>query len=406
MPRRPRVAVLGAGIMGASTALFLARRGSRVSLFDEAHAPCAGASRWNEGKIHLGFLYAGDSSLRTAERVIPGGLAFKDLVEELTGCSIDRAVTASDDIYLIHRDSVVNPAAAAHCFSKIADMLKAFPGGDRYLTDVSDCAVRPLERRELEAIADTTVINAGFRVPERSVSTHFVADRYIDALNAEPGIENLLGIRITGVRAREAASKDGPWLVEAGPEMHGPYDYVVNALWEGRPAVDQTVGIQPAASCSHRFRLCLFVRTREVVDVPSTVIATGPFGDVKNYNGRDFYLSWYPAGVMAEGSNPVPPALPEMNNELRSRVEASTWANLTELIPPVRAIEKQADKVDVNGGWVFALGRGALSNPASTLHRRDRIGVHRLGSYISIDTGKYSIAPWLARGVADSIVEA
>ena len=48
------VAVLGAGIMGCSAALCLARRGARVTLLDAAPRPCVGASRWNEGKIHLG----------------------------------------------------------------------------------------------------------------------------------------------------------------------------------------------------------------------------------------------------------------------------------------------------------------------------------------------------------------
>ena len=44
-----------------------------------------------------------------------------------------------------------------------------------------------------------------------------------------------------------------------------------------------------------------------VVDVPSAIVAVGPFGDVKNYNGRDFYLSWYPLGLVAEGSEVAPP---------------------------------------------------------------------------------------------------
>ena len=49
-------AVLGAGIMGCATALWLARRGDRVTLIDAGDRPFAGASRWNEGKIHLGYL--------------------------------------------------------------------------------------------------------------------------------------------------------------------------------------------------------------------------------------------------------------------------------------------------------------------------------------------------------------
>jgi glycine/D-amino acid oxidase-like deaminating enzyme len=45
--------VLGAGIMGCSLAMFLARRGADVTLIDEADAPFARTSRWNEGKFTL-----------------------------------------------------------------------------------------------------------------------------------------------------------------------------------------------------------------------------------------------------------------------------------------------------------------------------------------------------------------
>jgi hypothetical protein len=391
--------------MGSSIALFLARNGAQVSIFDAAHAPFTGASRWNEGKIHLGFLYAGDRSLRTAERLLPGGLAFKDLVEELIGQSLDSVTTPSDDIYLVHRNSVVASTEMGHRFQAIGDMIRASPRACRYLTDVSDCRVRPVERAELESIVDTRSITAGFQVPERSVSTQRIADGFVDALDAEPRIESVMGVRVSGVRPRVHAEIEGSWLVEADSAIHGPYDHVINALWAGRPEVDSTIGLRPEAPWSHRFRLGLFVRTTESLDVPSAVIGTGPFGDVKNYNGRDFYLSWYPAGLVADGNALAPPELPDLNDALHSRVRDCTWKRLSEMIPPVGSIASAADKVVVNGGWVFAVGDGSLSNPLSTLHRRDRIGVHRCGSYISIDTGKYSIAPWLARRVTDSLLE-
>lgn len=56
MAPAPSVAVLGAGILGSSVALFLARRGALVTLFDAKNRPFEGASRWNEGKIHLGYI--------------------------------------------------------------------------------------------------------------------------------------------------------------------------------------------------------------------------------------------------------------------------------------------------------------------------------------------------------------
>lgn len=49
-----RVAVLGAGLTGASVALELAAAGVAVDLYDRAATTLAGASRSCEGKIHLG----------------------------------------------------------------------------------------------------------------------------------------------------------------------------------------------------------------------------------------------------------------------------------------------------------------------------------------------------------------
>jgi len=56
------------------------------------------------------------------------------------------------------------------------------------------------------------------------------------------------------------------------------------------------------------------------------------------------------------------------------------------------------------GGWVYALGTGTLSQRTSTLHRRDRLEIIRDGTYVSVDTGKYSTGPWLAKQLADEII--
>jgi len=52
---------------------------------------------------------------------------------------------------------------------------------------------------------------------------------------------------------------------------------------------------------------------------------------------------------------------------------------------------------------VYARGVGSIGDPTSTLHRRDRYGVERRGNYFSVDTGKYSTAPWLADSLAQKI---
>lgn len=400
--RSRRVAVLGAGIMGCSVALELARRGCQVVLVDAADEPFSGASRWNEGKLHLGYLYAGDPTLATARHVLPGGLAFMDMVRDLLGCDIEPAITAQDDVYLVHRDSVVDAVAMRARFEALSALVSSTPGADRYPGDASRGRTQVLSRAELDACADTRFVTAGFRVPERSASTRWIADRYLDALHSEPGIELAMSTKIEGVKAVQAAGRER-WLLDANAPVDGGFDAVVNALWAGRLAVDRSAGLQPEPGWSHRYRLALFVRTTRPVAADSVVVSTGPFGDIKNYNGRDFYLSWYPAGLMVEGHGVLPPDVPVAGQEERERIIAAIRSGLGALLPSTHAILDQADSVQLQGGWVFAQGRGSLADPAASLHRRDRFGIAGRGGYVSVDTGKYSVAPWLARQVAERV---
>ena len=138
--------------MGCSLALFLARHGARVTLIDEAAAPFARASRWNEGKIHLGYLYAGNLSLATARKILPGGLAFRTLVEDLVGSSISGAVTGHDDLFLVHRDLVVDAYAMGRYFDAVSELVRDHPQASSYLTNVSKAQAYKLDARELDGI--------------------------------------------------------------------------------------------------------------------------------------------------------------------------------------------------------------------------------------------------------------
>jgi glycine/D-amino acid oxidase-like deaminating enzyme len=375
--------------MGCSLALFLARRGARVTLIEHASEPIARASRWNEGKIHLGFLYAGDPTFATARKLIPGGLAFRPLVEELVGRSIEGALSQPNDLYLAHRDSVVDAAAMERYLAQVAKLVAAQAGGGDF-----SVAPKRLTPAELAEITPAPEIVAGFRVPERSVHTGLIADWFVEALRAEPMIDLLLSCRVSGV----AEDKSG-WRIVASPPAEATFDVIINALWEGRSAIDKTAGLGDSGTWSYRYRLSLFARAARECRLPSAVIATGPFGDMKNYNGRDLYLSWYPAGLMADLAAPEDGVQPHANEAI---IEA-TLTSLAHFFPDLRDALAGA-QIGVKGGWIVAPGGGSLADPASALHRRDRFGVSRRGCYFSVDTGKYSTAPWLARRIADEVL--
>jgi glycine/D-amino acid oxidase-like deaminating enzyme len=396
MLSRLRVAVLGAGITGSCTALQLARKGCSVTLIDKGEQAMTGASRWNEGKIHLGFLYAADPSGATAGALLQGGIAFRPLVEDLIGSALRDAVTPEPDVYLVHPDSVVDAADMESYFGLVQRLLAEYTASS-YLAPT--IRVERLDRRTLSAVANECV--AGFRVPERSIRTAWLADRLVEAIQAEKGIQLLTRTTVAGVVPSEG-SWHGPWTLKCQPEIKGKFDVVINALWENLLVIDLSAGWTPEREWSHRYRLALFAETVRPVDLPSMVLATGPFGDVKNYDGRHLYLSWYQAGLVASAEMTDPPDLPIIQSET---VIGATVAGLKRFLPCISDAWHSVSEIKVAGGWVFAFGKGSLADPTASIHRRDRFGIRRCGNYVSVNTGKYSMGPWLARQIANGIIE-
>lgn len=400
MPRK-RIAVLGAGILGSSLALLLARRGHDVTVYDKESEPVACASRWNEGKIHLGYLYGADDSLRTARHILPGSLSFGRVLSELLEADLRPHTTSRDDIYLVHRNSVVDAATLERTFGRIDDLLHEHPGARNYLVDVSAARSRKLSPAEWGEISTSDEVVAGYEVPERSINTQWVAGSLAAALRSQPRVTLRLETTIT--EAKPVAGVDGKWQVATNDGAREQFDVVVNALWEGRLAVDLTAGITPEPGWSHRFRYCLFIRTKRPVALRSALITVGGFGDVKNYNGRDFYMSWYPVGMVRQGSGITLERPEALDAAATERFVDAVRARLGTLLPGTEAVFEAAEDIKVRGGFVFAQARGSVDDPTASIHRRDRFGVQREGSYYSVDTGKYSTAPWMAEQLAAEI---
>src|SRR5688572_23290140 len=126
-----RVAVLGAGLQGACVALELAANGVQVDLYDQAGRCLAGASSSNEGKIHFGYVYANDPSLATARTMIEGALAFSPLVRRWLGPGIDRLPISPPFDYVVHRDSLLDPAAVERHLHATHELVLAASDGGR-----------------------------------------------------------------------------------------------------------------------------------------------------------------------------------------------------------------------------------------------------------------------------------
>jgi hypothetical protein len=59
----------------------------------------------NEGKIHLGYMYAGDPTLSTAKTMMAGALAFAHFLERHVGQPAQSFPVSVPTTYVVHRDS-------------------------------------------------------------------------------------------------------------------------------------------------------------------------------------------------------------------------------------------------------------------------------------------------------------
>jgi hypothetical protein len=198
-------------------------------------------------------------------------------------------------------------------------------------------------------------------------------------------------------------------ILSNGPEgaERDTYDHVVNALWDGRLAIDATLGLRPSRPWMHRFKYGLrFYPPPDTRPLPTVALLLGPFGDLVVYGQGLVYLSWYPTCLDAVSQEVDPPARPAVLAEpRRARVAAETLQAMAEIIIPLRDLSPASlRECTVQGGVIFAWGHTDIDDPASELHRRYEIGVTSNGRYHSVDPGKLTMAPYFAGVCVDRIV--
>jgi len=115
-----KIAVLGAGGLGSCLALELAQRGYQVDLYEEYSEPIKKASYVNEGKIHLGFIYAMDKGFNTSREMIIGALHFISNLKRWVDINPEEVISTPFN-YCIHKGSLMNAKELAPHYQKCID---------------------------------------------------------------------------------------------------------------------------------------------------------------------------------------------------------------------------------------------------------------------------------------------
>ncbi len=405
--REVDVLVLGAGLQGAGIALELAERGVSTTLLDQDALPLNRASLRNEGKIHLGIIYANDSSMQTAQLQIEGALCFRPILSRWMHGDSAWLARSTPFQYLVAEDSVLGPDKLAEHYAAVSTLCRArleqYPGLD-YLGERPDELAQPLSSERLARYFDPSRFAAAFDTVERAIDTEVMAVAVRRAVLACEAITFLPSHKVRAVDRQadhfrvEGDGPQGPWRIRARQ--------VVNALWEQRLHFDQQLGLAPAGDLLHRLKYRVIARLPDRLRAaPSVTMVLGRYGDVVVRPDGTAYLSWYPAGMRGWTHDVQPPA--EWEPACRGEVPATLAHELAHAF--LTAIDAwypgigECEPLQVDAGAIVAIGRSDVDDAASALHDRSHVGVTSHQGYHSVDPGKLTTAPMFALQAADSV---
>jgi hypothetical protein len=239
------------------------------------------------------------------------------------------------------------------------------------------------------------------RTDEVAVDPEVVRSALSDGLVAA-GVETVMSTTVTGV---ERGADSFEVCVRTGDSaVRHRADIVVNCLWDGRLAIDRSIGIEPSRPWTYRLKYGVHGRAGDTPP-PTTTFVLGPFGDIVHRTSDAVYLSWYPDCLAGFSTDEVIPDVwrPSMSGDdptdRQADIAARTLRAMRELAPSVGDVEVHS----AAAGVIVAWGETDIDDRQSGLHRRSDIGVHAHDGYFSIDTGKLTSAPKHAADLIDAL---
>ena len=401
-----RVGVLGGGLQGCCVALALADRAVRVTLFDKNDALLSRAAVANEGKIHLGYMYAGDPTLSTAKTMMAGALSFAPFLERHLGRPAHSFAVSVPATYIVHRDSQRSTEDVCAYLETVHALINEAAQGRKqaYFGRELVAPLRPWSAAEKAANFDPEIALAAVATPEIAINPLALARTIQECITTHPLIE----VRCNRTIVSAEQERDGICVISKGQDefSRDRFEHVVNALWDGRLALNEVLGFRANRHWLHRLKYGVSFRLPSSISPPpSATFVLGPFGEVVTYGDGLIYLTWYPTCLHAISTAVTPPDWETYPPEpLRSRIISGTFHALSQIVSSLRDLDAESlPDASVKGGAIVAWGKTDIYDPASELHRRFEIGVTSEGRFHSVDPGKLTMAPYFAEICAERI---
>lgn len=394
--------VLGAGIQGVCVSLALQAKGYKVTLVDQSSGCMRVASAVNEGKIHLGHVYANDTSFQTAALMLRAAMNFGPLIEQWVDIADGwRAMRSRPFKYAVMKDSMLPIDRLVSHYQMLQTEYDHLLEDERihYLGTKppvmwqADAIPEELNPNRVQAVIDTPEMSVNIEMIRQCLRTRLEAITAIETLynhTVESANRTPEGFRVDGV------TRDGePWSRQC--------DVVVNCLWAGRLLIDQSMGISPKRPWLYRLKYRVLADLPpHLLKIPSFTFVLGPYGDIVTYPGSNTaYFSWYPSCMLDSSMDMAPSPRwqqpgSSLGDEVAQAIGQETLAAFDAIIPGIGNSKVRR----VNAGTIFSWGKTDIDDMHSELHNRYNIGVEDHDGYYSINTGKFTCAPFFANDLA------
>ena len=396
------ITILGGGLQGVSVALALANRGYSCEIIEQKPRLLAAASYGNEGKIHLGLVYALDKTLKTGQKMLQGAYSFAPLLDKWCAPLPWAKWRSKGFLYGVMPDSL----SSAEELRFYYEQLKQAKCNIRDELPVTPSYIGFEPRWFWKDSFITPMPDTKIAVPTTFIETEEVA---VDTILLTKQIEKIvnaiskISVRCNSYIERCEKISDGfrIYVKEHDNSLTIDSNIVVNCTWNDRYRIDQHVGFQEQTdNFSYRVKYRVIVQPRiNLANEHPVTMVQGPYGDMTPYRNGLVYLSWYPLCRTYFNSKPPSEEI-YCHDGLRS-IAHNTLARFEELFPMLDgAIIKSCTPCTI-----VARGDTDVDDPESSLHRRDDTGPIGGNGWWSVNTGKLTTAPLYGEMAASKLSE-
>ncbi|MBP6794992.1 MAG: FAD-dependent oxidoreductase, partial [Saprospiraceae bacterium] len=389
------VGILGGGMQGCCMALLFKKSGFRVTIIDQAASLISRASSNQEGKIHMGFIYAKDPSCKTGFKLLNDGLHFDTCLEELLEKTIPwDGLKSKKFIYLVPRDSLCSVDHLQLYFKKLQDKYESILASYPHLSYLGSRPENISYSIPVPEYVNESHFIHCFQTEEVAVSQSKLRDLVLKKL-LEKEINVKLNTKVIGIKKQAAYQYE-----VTTPEGSQSFDFLVNCLWENQQIMDQQLGCNDRREINLRLKFGITSSyLNELSFIPSISMVSGQYGDFVNFQTSTdpkMYFSWYP---ISRYGMVVDQSIPEEWNDICNHNFPDHLFQFqidNQLAIYQKLFSKNFKFIDPQlvPGIIVARGNEDIGNHESELHQRSENPVFCSDGYFSISTGKFTSIPY------------